>query len=296
MSRRWRRLPDGSIERTQEEPAPESPASHQPGGGEGGPRRRARVLLALRLALRDTYDHLGMVLLISLVGGLLASAGTLGGQAMGRAAFARLPGDLPGLMSIVSAMAGLALIGGPWAAGVFRYSRNAATRREPELFDLLWGFREALGRAVRLAGIQLGIGLVLAFNVVFHLSQPHPVWVVVGAVFAYLLFFWALACQYQWPLLVEQELPPRRAVVKSALLVLDNPGYTIVLGLATLVLSSLLWATVLGGFLLWGGLLGMLWTQGTRELLRKYGALPPDPTLDPMADETHEFGGRGWHE
>ena len=30
----------------------------------------------------------------------------------------------------------------------------------------------------------------------------------------------------------------------------------------------------------------MIQTQATRELLRRYGILPPDPTLDPIADET----------
>ena len=36
------------------------------------------------------------------------------------------------------------------------------------------------------------------------------------------------------------------------------------------------------------GVVAILLTQATRELLRKYGVLGPDPTLDPIMDEVQE--------
>ena len=90
---------------------------------------------------------------------------------------------------------------------------------------------------------------------------------------------------YQWPLLVEQEIPTRRIVRKSALLALDNAPFTLALFALAGVLTAALWFSVVGAVLLWAGVLAMLTTQATRELLRKYDVLPPDPTLDPMAEE-----------
>jgi uncharacterized membrane protein YesL len=191
---------------------------------------------------------------------------------------------------------GLVAVSSPVTAGVFRYTHHAAARLEPELFDLAWGFRGGFGRSVGLGAWQALGAVVLAGNCYFYLLQRGPVLVVIGAVFGYLLGYWLLACLYQWPLLVEQELSPPAAIKKSALLVLDNFPYTLGLGLVVALLTVLCWVTVLGGVLFWAGTAAMFLTQGTRELLRKYGVLGPDPTLDPMADETHEFGGSGRHE
>ncbi len=116
---------------------------------------------------------------------------------------------------------------------------------------------------------------------------------VLGALFGYLLVFWLLMMQYQWPLLVVQEAepkPPRAgaAIRKSALLALDNLGFTMGIATVCLVISVLLWVTLVAAALLWLGAMAMLQTQATRELLRRYDVLPPDPTLDPIADEVHD--------
>lgn len=295
MARRmWQRSPDGEIVRAPSVPeeavtAPDPVLSSRPPG-------RAHLGLALRLGARDTYDYLGMVLLLSLFWVLLVGAGLMGGQAVGVVATGGMPPRLGTLLSFLFAGLGGVVLGSPITAGIFRYTRNAATRQEPELFDLAWGFRGGFRRALGLGSLQaLGV-LLLAGNCYFYLLQRLPVLVVVGAAFGYLLAFWGLASLYQWPLLVEQELTPVAAVKKSALLVLDNFFFTLAVGVMALLLTAICWVTMLGGVLLWAGMTAMLLTQVTRELLRKYGVLGPDPTLDPIAGETHELRGLGQHE
>ncbi len=301
MQRRlWQRGPDGEIIRA----APDEITSQEgltPGELESGepepqPRRRAHLGLALRLGFRDTYDYLGAVLVMSLAAALIPMAGMFGGYAAGTALSSPFPDRLSALLAILMALLGGAAVGGPVAAGLYRFSRNAAARSEPEVFDLGWGFRSALGRSVGLGLIQALGAALLAGNGYFYLFQRQTVWVVLGAIFGYLLLFWLLMLLYQWPLFIEQDLAPVAAVRKSALLVLDNFGYSLGVGLVAALLSVLLWAFLVPGVLLWGGAMALISTQATRELLRKYGVLGPDPTLDPIADETHEFGGRGWHE
>jgi len=295
MARRmWQRGPDGEIVRAPT--APEEAVSALGPVGSPRPPGRAHLGLAFRLGARDTYDYLGTLLLQSFVWTVLVALGLLGGQAAGVALTGSLPPRLGAFLSLLLAgVAGVAL-GSPITAGIFRYARNAAARLEPELFDLAWGFRSGFRRALGLGALQAFGVLLLAGNCYFYLAQRLPVLVVVGAAFGYLLAFWGLACLYQWPLLVEQELTPLAAAKKSALLVLDNFLFTLAVGVVVLLLTVVCWATVLGGALLWAGMTAMLLTQLTRELLRKYGVLGPDPTLDPIAGETHELRGLGHHE
>ena len=79
MARRmWQRGPDGQIVR-----APSAPAEPQstPETPPNAPSlRRAHLGLALRLGARDTYDHLGSILVISLTWTLSAGLGLVGGQ------------------------------------------------------------------------------------------------------------------------------------------------------------------------------------------------------------------------
>src|SRR5688572_9321868 len=174
--RMWQRDREGRIIR--------SPALPPTAPGDGGAaatggktaRPRVNLVLALRLGLRDTYDYLGAVLLLSGVWSVAAGVAALGGFAAAEALFSRLPGPLYLLLAVLVILGALALAGGPLLAGVFRFARNAAARREPEVFDLAWGFRSAFGRSVSLAALQLFGGFLLAANGYFYLfiSRGQP--------------------------------------------------------------------------------------------------------------------------
>jgi uncharacterized membrane protein YesL len=298
MRRRWRREPDGTIVRVDVEEAGESAEPARPAPGTA---RRAKLGLALRLGFRDTYDYLGVVLLVSLLWTAAASLSLTGGLAVGSLLFAPLPGMLPGFLAALAALAGLVFVCAPLTAGCFRFARNAAARSEPEVFDLAWGYRRAFGRSLALGGVQTVVGVMLAGDSYFFLSLRQPLAGAVGVIFGYAFLFWTLMALFSWPLLAGQPAGAApegtlRILKKSALLVLDNFGFTLGLALVVLLLSALLWGTVIGGLVLWPGATAMLLTQAARELLRKYGLLPPDPTLDPIAGETHEFRGHGRHE
>jgi hypothetical protein len=282
--RLWQRDPDGEIARSPE-PAPLPEDEERPARP-----KRAHALPALKLGFRDSYDYLGAVLFMSLLGMGIGSVVVIAAGSIAGRLFGRLPGQLPVFLSMVTALLGLTLIGGPLLAGCYRFARNACARDEPDLFDLTWGLRAALKPSIALAAAQFFGTLLLAGNAVFYLSVRQPVLMVLGALFAYLLAFWLLMIQYQWPLLViqESEAKPARAgaaIRKSALLVLDNLGFTLVIAAVGALVSAVLGMTLVGAALLWLGTTAMLQTQATRELLRRYELLPPDPTLDPVVEE-----------
>ena len=299
MQRLWQRGSDGEVVRTPPTSfGPSADADRDPAeaGRLDAVRKRASFWLALRLGLRDTYDYLGAVLLISILYSVAVTLAAMGGQAVAAALFQALPAQLRFLLTVFCMVLGAVLAGGPLAAGIFRFARNAANRQEPELFDLRWGFRRELRRSLMLGAIQAFGGLVLAGNAFFYITLRQPVAIVLGALFLYGLAFWGLMLLYQWALLAEGEPRLRGILRKSALLALDNFGYSLFFGAVRLVFTVVSWGTMIVGALLWAGASAMITTQATRELLRRYDILPPDPTLDPIAGETHEFGGHGWHE
>lgn len=293
--RMWRRGPDGEIlRRAPAEPQPEKSESsattpHADTAADTpaspAPLPRARLNLALRLGFRDTYDYLGAGLLLSFLTVLLEGVGFLGGHAAGLALLSGVRGILGQALPYLIGVLGWVLVGGPVRAGLFRYARNAAAREEPEITDFTWGFRNEFGRSARLALVQAVIALLLLGNALFYFLLRQFICVVLAVTFLYLFLFWLLAGLYQWPLLVETGDRVRVVVRKSVLLTLDNFPYTLLLGLTVLVGQGVLWATAIGGILLGPHSLAMFATQATRELLRRYGVLGPDPSLDPISDE-----------
>ncbi len=284
----WEKTPDGRVIRRRN-PAPEPRRSTPDSTGKEEkppvPAGKASLKLALRLGFRDVYDAIGIVLVASLLWSFLAGLGMLGVHSIGRNLGALLSPLAAQLLSTVGALFGLILTSGPLFGGINWYARKMALRREPEVFDLAWGFGSAFRRCLGLALIQAIGSVVLASNLWFYLSTGHVALAVIGSLFGYGLLLWMMMCAYQWPLLVEQDLAPWASVRKSALLILDNPGFSLGFGLVLLLTSALCWFTIVGGVVLWAGTVSILATQAVRELLRKYGLLPPDPTVDPIYDE-----------
>jgi hypothetical protein len=272
----------------------------------------------VRRGAREAYDYLGTVLAVSAVIAVAAvlvgpatAAGVLALQGARGAALARAlwhgeaaavgpaqPGDERALWVafVLAAIVGWTLLG-PLLAGVYRLVRSIVGREDPALTDL---FREARRHALpglALAASQVIVGQVLLVDMLFFLSLPAPMFRWLGLLFFYPLIFWGLTVQYQWPLLAEvgeTERPVRAAltaVKKSALLVLDNLLFSLGLGVCGLLFTLICGLTAVGAVLLWAGSLAFLYTVALRELLRKYGLLPPEAVPEEAVDL-----GYGWHE
>jgi uncharacterized membrane protein YesL len=173
------------------------------------------------------------------------------------------------------------LVVGPLTGGLFGYVRELVAHEHPVWTDLGRHIREAHGASARLALVQAVLTPLLATDAFFFLSQRALGAKVTGLLFLYPLLFWLLALAYQWPLLAEQRQGAWSAVKKSALLVLDNPGRTLLLGLLGALFSVVCAGTLVALPLLWAGTLAFVQTEATRALLRKYGLLAPEPEAEP---------------
>jgi uncharacterized membrane protein YesL len=94
--------------------------------------------------------------------------------------------------------------------------------------DFIAAVTEFFLRSLLLTVFLTVILAVGAFNVYFYFRiVSGPGWRVVGIVWGYIILMFAIAMLYCYPLLVEQRCGLFRAIKRSILLFLDNPGYTL---------------------------------------------------------------------
>jgi uncharacterized membrane protein YesL len=203
-----------------------------------------------------TYDHIGLLVLANLLWILL-------------------------VLPVVTAPAA--------TAGLFYLAREVSRGGAPDLRVYLRGFRKWFGPALRLGILELAAGVVLWVNIDFysHLRGPASIpGMVLSAVMVWLAAFFLLMHVHLFPLLVAGERRLRTLLRKSALLTLDNLGFTIGIAVQSLALTALCVVTGAGLVLINGSALAMLLTTGHHELLRKYS---DDPSLPPEMIENRSF-------
>ncbi len=234
-------------------------------------RYRPRLFFALRRAAGDYYDRLGLTAASSAILVLAVLGTATAGSALGRAFF----GSAGPLVS------GIAI----WYAGAFGWTTNLliahriAGYEEPGTDAIGDAFREYGAGVMKLATLDLVITAVMALEAAFFLVQKSKVMQVAGVITAYILLLWLLAMLWHGPFLIREN---RRTVIilkKSALLLLDNPVFTVGAFFVTIATGLILTATGIGAVLALGGFLSCLAVRLHRELLKKYEIVEDEPEV-----------------
>jgi hypothetical protein len=262
------------VSRKPENPSPGgaagTAATDQP-GQEPQPFDRPRFARALRRALTDAYDHLGVV----------GAATFLWGLAIGlpiEVATAFLPGWWgPLTAALVSLFTSAAA-----NAGIFYLAGRIAAREPASLLDLAKGVAEFFWRSLGLTALVGGVGGVVLVNAVFYLTRGSRIAGVIGFVCLYLVALWCMVSLYAYPLLVARRQRPVTAFRNSAALAMDNMGFTLqcaafALGVTTVVavpvllrMPYLVGLSALIALFLYAGFLALLANHALLELLKKY--------------------------
>jgi hypothetical protein len=103
--------------------------------------------------------------------------------------------------------------------------------------------------------------------------------IVIAPLPLYAALFWLLAAPYQFALVILERRRPLAAIRRSALLVLDNPFYSLVAGLLSGAALLALFCSVIGVFVTIVPVAAALSQAITVEVLRKYSG-DPDPQGD----------------
>jgi hypothetical protein len=241
---------------------------------------KPRVGRALKRGLRGAYDYLGTVVVISAVWVGLALLLAVGGSSL---LWQTVPSHGPGavLLSLLGGLAAAGIGTGPLTAALFAHIRLLMRHDDPEWWDLPVSVTRLWRRGLALAGLQVIVSLVFVVDALYFLRQGAAPLRWLGAAFIYPLLFWWSAALIQWPLAAERPAEPLLQVVKkSFLLLLDNLGYTAALTAVVLTLTAFCFYPPIGWIVLtlaWAGTGAFIQTAALRELLPKYGLLPPVP-------------------
>ena len=170
-------------------------------------------------------------------------------------------------------------------AALFDLGRRAAGGEPVGVKQLGGAFRRHFVPALRLALFDLVVAALLWFNVDFysHLGSwaTLPGFLLAGLMI-WVAGFWILMHAHLLPVLVGGERRFAHLLRKSALLTLDNLGYTIGVTVQALALLAISLLTGAGFLLVGGSLIAVLLSTGHRELLAKYA--PPAPGEEDPAE------------
>ncbi len=233
---------------------------------------------SLVIAIRLSWDRLGMVLAVSLLGVVVSLLGLSVGLL--------LPAVIPVPVKSLCVAVCWVLLFAPLTAGAFAVADRAADHREITPLHLWEGARRFGGVAIRLGLIHLFVALVAATNAFFYVNLGGAFGAAALTLSIGLVAFWTMMALYQGPLLIAQETGvfdtaasrakrgAKAVIRRSFFLALGEPLFSLGLLAATLIWSALAFLTAVGAALLWLGTLCLLTTLPTRALLRRYAILP----------------------
>jgi hypothetical protein len=139
--------------------------------------------------------------------------------------------------------------------------------------------RTFLWPALKLGTVQLVLTVVMLADAAFFLSRSSLMLKMAGMLMAYLLLLWLMMQLWQWPFLMTEEGGVWKAVRKSALLLLDNPFFTLGAFSVTMTAGALLLLSGIGAVIALGGLGACFIVRAHRELLMKYGVVEDEPEI-----------------
>lgn len=170
----------------------------------------------------------------------------------------------------------LALGAVPTAAAL--YVVNKAFHKEPvSPLSFLIGIKKFFLRSYALGLLFLAVLSVMLYDLWFFLiAQKSLVFNIIGGLWIYVVLYVVFVSYYVLGFLVEQDIGIRKAVKRSAMVVLDNFFFSIVVTLMFAIVgaASLIIPVF---FLLTGGALAFVIQNSTVAILKKYDAFELRP-------------------
>lgn len=206
----------------------------------GAPNMQDREPGLFRKWFWNTYDYLGTLIVINILWLLLA---------------------LP-LVTLPLAFAGL-----------FRVTGRIAAYEETGIRDFFAHTRGDLGRSFKVCVLYAGVLILLAANMFFYMRLMED-WPWAGAILSgvmmWLIVFVCMTAVYALPLMLRRQAPARQIIRSGVFLVLDNPRRSFLLFLGGSLVMAFSLASGIGLLFLGLGAIGVLFSTGLREILKRY--------------------------
>jgi len=119
------------------------------------------------------------------------------------------------------------------------YFGNLAVHREDAGLRELWrGYTKFWVRAVVLGAANLAVVIILWIDIRAIMTAQATWMRMLAGVWIYLGLFAGLLFMYAYPVMVEQDTTPWKAIRRAVILILDNPAYTLTIGLLEAILLA----------------------------------------------------------
>jgi uncharacterized membrane protein YesL len=163
----------------------------------------------------------------------------------------------------------------PTAAAVYLVNR-AFHKESATPLDFLRGIKRFFFRSYALGFLFLLVMGILLFDLLFFWSSEQWILNIVGGIWVYVILYVLFVGYYLLGFLIEQDIGIRKAIRRSAMVVLDNFFFSIVVTLmmAIVAATSLIIPVF---FLLTGGALAFVIQNSTVAILKKYNAFELRP-------------------
>ncbi len=226
---------------------------------------------AMKMAFWVTYDHLGKLIVASFLWSVVALTPLLLGISL-------LVSGGPGMLLLAApfALLSVAVLVPVMTAGMAALAKQLIDTRDGQLGTFFEGIRRYAGCAAALGAIYTIATICLASSVFFYSQRlgPSLSWLgyALSGLALWILAFGALTALYAFPALVQKNERPLTTLRLAAMLVLDNPGFSIGLALMTLFFVAIsVLALPLAPFILPGWLVALV-SSAYEMLARKYAA------------------------
>lgn len=186
------------------------------------------------------------------------------------------------LANLLWILLAIPLITAPAATGgLYHLTRRMAWGEPAHIRDFFAGFREHFRPSLAVGAFTIVVFFLLWTAVDFysHLGGPMEIpGLVLSAVLLWGGLFFLLMHVHAFPLIADGERSFLQILKKSALLVLDNPVFTLGVIVQATALKVICVVTGAGFFLAAVSFTSLLLSMAHRELIRKYrpGDVPPD--------------------
>ncbi len=230
----------------------------------------------------DSYDNLGKLLVANLVWFLC----NLPGFMLGYGIF-HIPLNLFWIFLLLP----FALFS-VTTMGLYHFTSLLVEQKQIGVKELFLGMKKYGVRGTLYSCVLVLGFFVLLVNIDFYLNLSlgfHWIGAILGGFAFWVSLFILLVCQYFFPILVKQDLPIKKLLLRSSLLVLDNFGISLLIALNSLGLLILTIITGVGPILFTMSLFTLFANNALYEVLAKYDK-QPQPTLKPGEKPT------SWHQ
>lgn len=256
---------------------------------------------AMKMAFWVTYDHLGKFLLLGLIWSLALLV-------PGWVAFAGLSSDQPAVRAVIGLPAALIAFGIVLpipSAGLAHLIKVLIDERDGSIGDFFRGIRRYALPAIAI-GILFVFGMAsLGTSTWFYAAKLRDTapWLgyAISGIALWCLLFAALMALLVLPTLVQKKAGLGETLKLTALLVLDNPLFSLGLAVQVLALTALCLAIFPLFIFVYGPALAALTGSAYEMLARKYalkaaesGAVPEPPAV--LADEEDDYLNRGFRD